>query len=145
MFRLIFACSQCVTNHFHVETRHQMFALLFRPPYFVLLGRAQIHVWHPNTKPYKFLFDILANNSSVENHTDLRLGQVKFIYPYSNTSQILGFRSSVVLILVFDDVTVKTTNIHKKLFLFCLTRMSRSTQTGHTHLLWAGSAQVILG
>ena len=46
------------------------------------------------TEPYKFLSDILENTSSVENRTDLSLGQVVYL-------------STMVLILVFDGVTVK--------------------------------------
>ena len=52
----------------------------------MLLGRAQI--WRPHTEPYKFLLDILANNSTAENHRDLRLCQVVYLsifYTISNS------------------------------------------------------------
>ena len=71
----------------------------------MLLGRAQI--WRTHTESYKFLLDILANNSSAENRTDLRLGQVAYLSIFYN---IRGLRYSMVAILVFDGATVKTTN-----------------------------------
>ena len=52
---------------FGQDCRNQMFT-------YVSLGRAQI--WRPHTESYKFLLDILVNNSSAKNHTDLTLGQV---------------------------------------------------------------------
>ena len=53
----------------------------------MLLRRAQI-ICRPHTEPNKFLLDILANNSSVQTHTDLRLGQVVYLsifYDISNS------------------------------------------------------------
>ena len=44
------------------------------------------------------------------------------IYQYSTISQILGFWHSMVLILVFDGVTVKTTNSLFKKYLFLSSR-----------------------
>ena len=41
---------------------------------FVLLGGAQ--TWSPHIEPYKFLLRILKSNSTAENYTDVRLGQV---------------------------------------------------------------------
>ena len=46
----------------------------------VSLGRAQI--WRSHTESYKFLLDILVNNSSAENHTDLTLGQVGLFFVF---------------------------------------------------------------
>ena len=42
-----------------------------------------MQVGRPYTEPYKFLLDILANNSSAENRTDLRLGKVVIFTNYS--------------------------------------------------------------
>ena len=52
----------------------------------MLLGSSQI--WCPHTEPYKSLLDILANRSSAENRTDLRLRQVVYLsifYTISNS------------------------------------------------------------
>ena len=38
-----------------------------------------------NTEPYKFMLDILTNNSSAENRTDLTLGRL-LIYQYSTNT-----------------------------------------------------------
>ena len=78
-----------------------MFAL-FPVAIFVLLGGAQI--WRPHIEPYKFLLHILKNNSAAETAQTLDLARL-LIYIYSIISEILSFRHSTVLILVFDDVT----------------------------------------
>ena len=51
----------------------QMFFFLFPAAIFVSLGRTQI--WHLHTNLYKFVWNIMSNNSSTEDRTDLRLGQ----------------------------------------------------------------------
>ena len=71
---------------------------------FVLLGREQI-LSHIN----QFMLDILTNNSSAENRTDLKLGRL-LIYQYSTIPKVLGLKHSMVLSLVLDCLIVKTTN-----------------------------------
>ena len=62
----------------------------------------------PLGEPYKFLLHILKNNSAAENCTDVRLGQVVNLSIFDSIiSEILGFRHSTVLMLVFDGVTLK--------------------------------------
>ena len=59
-------------------------SLYFPAAIFVLLGRAQI--WRPHTEPYKSLLDILANNSSAKNRTNLRLGDIAYLSIFYNIS-----------------------------------------------------------
>ena len=93
-----------------------MFAL-FPAAIFVPLGGAQ--KWRPHCEPYKILLHILKNNSAVKNCTDVRLGQVVNLTIFI-ISEILGFRHFTVLVLVFDGVTEKTTNIFGDRFMLII-------------------------
>ena len=55
-----------------------MFFFLFPAAMFVPLGRTQI--WRLHTKLYKFVWNIMSNNSSTEYRTDLRLGQSPYLF-----------------------------------------------------------------
>ena len=50
----------------------------------VSLGRAP--AWRLHTKLYKFVWNIMSNNSSTENRTDLRLGQSPYLFIVYNVS-----------------------------------------------------------
>ena len=119
-------CSFAVNNWSNLwRYWNQMFAL-FPAAIFVLLGGAQI--WRPHSEPYKFLLHILKNNPAAETAQTLDLARL-LIYRYSIISEILNFRHSTVLILVFDGVTVKTTKIatffsNCILLLRCLSRIT---------------------
>ena len=77
----------------------------------IFAPRRNTNITSPLSEPYKFLLHILKNNSAAENCTDMRLGQVVNLSIFDSIiSEILGLRHSTVLILVFDGVTLKTTN-----------------------------------
>ena len=80
---------------------------LFPAAIFVFLGRVQ--KWHLHNESYKFLLHMLKNNSAAENCTDVRLGQVVNLSIFYTVWKS-WLQTSKVLILVFDGVTVKTTN-----------------------------------
>ena len=90
------------------------FVAILRSDVCIISGR---HICAPpngvpmQSEPYKFLSHILKNNSAEENCTDKRIGQAINLSIFYISDEILGFRHSTVLILVFDGVTVKTTNI----------------------------------
>ena len=63
--------------------------------------------WRLHTELYKFQSNVLANNSTMGYRTDLRLGNVVYLFI---ALQILGFFHQLVLILMFYGVTVKTEN-----------------------------------
>ena len=57
---------------------------LFRAAMLVSLRRAP--AWRLHTKLYKFVWNIMLNNSSTENRTDLRLGQSPYLFIAYNVS-----------------------------------------------------------
>ena len=57
---------------------------LFPAAMLVPLGRAA--AWRLHTKLYKFVWNIMSNNSSTENRTDLRLGQSPYLFIVYNVS-----------------------------------------------------------
>ena len=57
---------------------------LFPAAMLVSLGRAP--AWRLHTKLYKFVWNIMSNNSSTENRTDLRLGQSPYLFIVYNVS-----------------------------------------------------------
>ena len=57
---------------------------LFPAAIFVSLGRTQI--WRLHTNLYKFVGNIMSNNSSTEDSTDLRLGQSPYLFMVYNVS-----------------------------------------------------------
>ena len=57
---------------------------LFPAAMLVSLGRAP--TWRLHTKLYKFVWNIMSNNSSTENRTDLRLGQSPYLFIVYNVS-----------------------------------------------------------
>ena len=57
---------------------------LFAGAMLVSLRRAP--TWRLHTKLYKFLWNIMSNNSSTENRTDLRLGQSPYLFIVYNVS-----------------------------------------------------------
>ena len=68
---------------------------LFPAAIFVSLGRTQN--WRLHTKLYKFVWNIMSNNSSTEYRTDLRLGQSPYLFIIYNVSiswlhSVNGFR-----------------------------------------------------
>ena len=99
---------------------------LFPTAIFVLLGGAQI--WRPHSEPYKFLYTFWRTTEQRKTAQTWDLARL-LIYRYSIISEILSFRHSTVLILVFDGVTVKTTKIatffsNCILLLRCLSRIT---------------------
>ena len=64
--------------------------------------------WRLHTKLYKFMWNILSNNSSTECCTDLTLRCL--IYLSSIPCQFLDFIHGMVSIFFFNGVTVKTEN-----------------------------------
>ena len=74
------------------------------------LGGAQIRRLH--TEPYKFEWNISANNSRMEHRTNLRLGEIVCYSWSSIIFEIRSFYSKKVSDLFFDCVTVKTGNFH---------------------------------
>ena len=77
----------------------------------IFAPRRSTNIASPLSEPYKFLLHSLKNNSAAENSTDVRLGQVVNLSIFDSIiSEILGLRHSTVFILVFDGVTLKTTN-----------------------------------
>ena len=67
--------------------------------------------WRLHTKLYKFMWNILSNNSSTECRTDLTLGQMPYFLS-SIPCQFLDFIHGMVSIFFFFffGVTVKTEN-----------------------------------
>ena len=68
---------------------------LFPAAIFVSLGRTQ--KWRLNTNLYKFVGNIMSNNSSTVDRTDLRLGQSPYLFMVYNVSifwlhSVNGFR-----------------------------------------------------
>ena len=57
---------------------------LFPAAMLVSLGRAP--AWRLHTKLYTFVWNIMPNNSSTENRTDLRLGQSPYLFIVYNVS-----------------------------------------------------------
>ena len=57
---------------------------LFPAAMLVSLGRAP--AWRLHTKLYKFVWNIMSNNSSTVNRTDLRLGQSPYLFIVYNVS-----------------------------------------------------------
>ena len=57
---------------------------LFPAAMLVSLGRAP--AWRLHAKLYKFVWNIMSNNSSTENRTDLRLGQSPYLFIVYNVS-----------------------------------------------------------
>ena len=57
---------------------------LFPAAMLVSLRRAP--AWRLHTKLYKFVWNIMSNNSSTENRTDLRLGQSPYLFIVYNVS-----------------------------------------------------------
>ena len=51
---------------------------------FVSLGGTQI--WRLHTNLYKFVWNIMSNNSSAVDRTDLRLGQSPYLFMVYNVS-----------------------------------------------------------
>ena len=114
-------CSFAVHNWLNLWRYWNRIFALFPAAIFVLLGGAQYCV--PIVSPINFCYIFLKNNSVAENCTHVRLSQVV------NLSEILSFRHSTVLMLVFDGVTVKTTKLttffsNDILFLRCLSRIT---------------------
>ena len=111
------------------------FVAIMKPDVCIISGRHTCsprswgaQIWRPHSEPYKFLLHILKNNSAVEIAQMWDLARL-LIYRYSIISEILSFRHSTVLILVFDGVTVKTTKIatffsNCILLLRCLSRIT---------------------
>ena len=78
----------------------------FRPPCWIMLvSLSRAPTWRLHTKLY--MWNIMSNNSSTENRTDLRLGH---IYLSSITCQYLDFVHWMFFYFYFDGVTVKTDN-----------------------------------
>ena len=77
---------------------------------FVPLRRTQIILWRFHTNHYKFVWNIISNNSSTEYRTDLRLGQSPYLFMVYNVS--ISWLHSVewVFDFYFDGMTVKTSN-----------------------------------
>ena len=114
-------CSFPVNNWSNLWRYWNRIFALFPAAIFVLLGGAQYCA--PIVSPINFCYIFLKNNSAAENCTHVRLSQVV------NLSEILSFRHSTVLMLVFDGVTVKTTKLttffsNYILFLRCLSRIT---------------------
>ena len=55
-----------------------MFFFLFPAAIFVPLERTQL--WRLHTNLYKFVWNIMSNNSSTVDRTDLRLGQSPYLF-----------------------------------------------------------------
>ena len=80
----------------------------------VSLSRTQI--WRFHSELYKFVWNILTDNSSTEYRTDLGLGKVdKLLIAYN--IQILDYFYSIVLILFSRCVTVKTSHTYRATWL----------------------------
>ena len=62
----------------------QMFFFLFPAAIFVSLGRTR--KWRLHTYLYKFVGNIMSNNSSTVDRTDLRLGQSPYLFMVYNVS-----------------------------------------------------------
>ena len=89
---------KCVKGNNLLVRSEQMikFVAILKPDVCIISGR--------HSEPYKFLLHILKNNSAAETTEKLDLARL-LIYRYSIISEVLSFRHSTVLILVFDGVT----------------------------------------
>ena len=54
--------------------------------FFPISGLRRAPAWRLHTKLYKFVWNIMSNNSSTENRTDLRLGQSPYLFIVYNMS-----------------------------------------------------------
>ena len=98
-------CSFAVNNWSNLwRYWNQMFAL-FPAAIFVLLGGAQI--WGPHSGPINFCYTFWRKTQQRKTAQTWDLARL-LIYRHSIIFEILGFRHSKVLILVFDGVMVKT-------------------------------------
>ena len=89
-----FTCQE-KTNLSSGKSELQMFFFLFQAAMFVSLRRAP--TWHLHTNLYKFVWNIMSNNSSTEYCTDLRLGQSPYLFivynvPISWLHSVDGFQ-----------------------------------------------------
>ena len=119
-------CSFAVNNWSNLwRYWNQMFAL-FPPPY---LCSSEEHKYGvPIVSPINFCYTFWRSTQPRKTAQTWDLARL-LIYRYSIISEILSFRHSTVLILLFDGVTVKTTNMatffsNCILLLRCLSRIT---------------------
>ena len=97
-------CSFAVNNRSNLWQYWTQMFTLFPAAIFVLLHGV------PRVSPINFCYTFWRTTQQKKTAQTCDLARL-LIYRYSIISEILGFRHPTVLILVFDGVTVKTTNI----------------------------------
>ena len=97
-------CSFAVNNRSNLWQYWTQMFTLFPAAIFVLLHGV------PRVSPINFCYTFWRTTQQRKTAQTWDLARL-LVYRYSIISEILGFRHPTVLILVFDGVTVKTTNI----------------------------------
>ena len=75
-----FESSQEKTNLSSGESELRMFFFFLFFPATMLMSLRRAPAWRLDTKLYKFVWNIMSNNSSTENSTDLRLRQSPYLF-----------------------------------------------------------------